>query len=347
MIKGIRRFGTHIKVGSKVQPFMKFMDFDPKIGPSSVEPSECETPSYDKQSEVLIKVEATAVNRADLLQSNGKYPPPAGASEILGLECTGYLVDPRTDIITDRKVMALLSGGGFADFARVHKDHVIDIPKGMTFGQAAAIPEQWITAYQLLFDVAKAKEGETALVLAAASGVGTSLIQLCKSAGLNSIAGCRTVSKINKCRELGAFDGIICAQPIYEDRVKLITDGKGVDIILDPVLGSFFKTNLGCLGRDARWVIYGAMGGTTLTDVNLLKLLNKRACILSSTLRNRTDEYKTKLISEMQAYCIPRFESGELIVVIDSTFNLSDASRALEYMAGNKNTGKIVLMNNL
>jgi tumor protein p53-inducible protein 3 len=264
-----------------------------------VKVNECDTPEYDSSTEVLIKVEATAVNRADLLQSNGKYPPPKGASEILGLECTGYLVDANTNTVTDRKVMALLSGGGWADFARVHKDHVMDIPKDMSFNDAAAIPEQWITAYQLLFDVAKAKEGETALVLAAASGVGTSIIQLCKAAGLNSIAACRTVSKISKCRELGSFDGVICSQPTYDDRVKLITDGKGVDIILDPILGSFFKTNLNCLGMDARWVIYGAMGGTTITDVNLLKLLNKRACILSSTLRNRTDEYKTNLIREI------------------------------------------------
>lgn len=250
-------------------------------------------------------------------------------------------------MVTDKKVMALLSGGGYAQFARVHRDHIMNLPKGMAFNQAAAIPEQWITAYQLLFKVANIQPGETALVLAAASGVGTSLIQLCKLTGANSIAACRTMSKIKACKDLGAFDGVICANPNFETRVQLITDGEGVNVILDPVLGSFFKPNLDCLGMDARWVIYGAMGGTTLKDVNMMKLLNKRANILSSTLRNRTDEYKTKLIRDMEELCIPAFETGKLNVVIDSTYDLSHASEALEYMKQNKNTGKIVLINNL
>lgn len=123
------------------------MSYNPIEGHLSLKVSECDTPFYDKDYEVLIKVEATAVNRADLLQTQGKYPPPRGASKIVGLECVGYLVDPKTDEITDRKFMCLLPGGGYAQYAIVHKDHIMQVPDNMEFEEAAAIPEQWTTAY--------------------------------------------------------------------------------------------------------------------------------------------------------------------------------------------------------
>ena len=133
---------------------MKYMAHDPSVGPKSLSVKSCELPEYDKESEVLIKIEATACNRADLLQSQGKYPPPTGVTDIIGLECAGYLVDPVTNEITDRKVCALLSGGGYAEFAKVHRKHILDIPEGLSFEQAACIPEAWVTAYQLLVKVA-------------------------------------------------------------------------------------------------------------------------------------------------------------------------------------------------
>jgi len=180
---------------------MRFINHDEKQGPTSLHIEECEVPSYNPEVERLIRVEATAVNRADLLQSMGKYPPPQGVTNIIGLECSGYLVDPQTNQVTGEKVMALVSGGAYAQYVKVHKDHLMQLPKNMDFATSAAIPEAWITAYQLLHKIAKIKEGETALILAAASGVGTCLIQLCKYAGASSIAVSSSYDKLQRCKE--------------------------------------------------------------------------------------------------------------------------------------------------
>jgi NADPH:quinone reductase-like Zn-dependent oxidoreductase len=134
---------------------------------------------------------------------------------------------------------------------------------------------------------------------------------------------------------------------VYSERVKLITDGDGADVIMDPVLGTFFNCNLECLGMDSRWVIYGAMGGIKIKEANMLKLMNKRATIHTSTLRNRSDDYKSELIKEMEEYCNPGFDSGELRPIIDKTFDLSHSSEAIQHLQKNLNIGKIVLMNDL
>ena len=167
---------------------MRFIGHENKLGPEGISVKEGPIPIYDKETEVLIKVEAVAANRADLLQTRGQYPPPAGVTHVIGLECSGYVVDPQTNVVTDRRVMALLSGGGYAQFAKVNKDHLIDIPEELSFETAACIPEKFLTAYQLLYHIANIQEDETALILAGASGVGTSMIQLCNYAGASSIA---------------------------------------------------------------------------------------------------------------------------------------------------------------
>ena len=159
---------------------------------------------------------------------------------------------------------------------------------------------------------------------------------------------CSSQNKIEACKALGSFDGINYKQiPNYSERIKLMTDGKGVEVILDPILGSFFANNLDSLGYDSRWVIYGTMGGVNIEQTNMMKLLGKRASIITSTLRNRSDSYKTQLIKDMERECIPAFESGLLKPIIDSTYDLSNAAEALGHMKNNANIGKIVLKNDL
>jgi tumor protein p53-inducible protein 3 len=170
-------------VGQQVPAMMKFIDYDSKIGHASLHVAECKTPDYNKETEVLIKMEATAINRADLLQTHGKYPPPKGASTIIGIEAVGYLVDPKTDVVTDVKVMCSVPGGGYAEYIRAHKDHIIKFPSGISINEAAAIPDQWIEAYQLTHTVAKLKKGETAMIVSSISGTGTCILQLCNLIG--------------------------------------------------------------------------------------------------------------------------------------------------------------------
>lgn len=224
----------------------------------------------------------------------------------------------------------------------------MQVPKNMDFPTSASIPEAWLTAYQLLFKVAEAKKGETALVLAAASGVGSCLLQLCKFAGIDAIAVSSCPEKLKICKDLGAFDGINYKQvPEFSERVKLITDGAGADIILDPVMASMFDCNLDSLAMDGRWVIYGFMGGPKVSEANFMKLLLKRGQIKTTTLRSRTDEYKSELIRDMLEFCTPGFESGALAPLVDRQFPMSKASEAMDIMQQNLNIGKIVLINDL
>jgi tumor protein p53-inducible protein 3 len=327
---------------------MKYIAHEDKQGPDGISVQEGPVPIYDKDNEVLIKVEACAANRADLLQSRGQYPPPPGVTKVIGLECAGYVVDPKTNVITDRRVMALLSGGGYAQFAKVHKDHVIDIPEELSFETAACIPEKFLTSYQILHKIADIQEDETVLILAGASGIGTSMIQLCNYAGASSIAISSSDAKLEQCKKIGAYACVNYKQyPSFSDRVQLFTDGEGVDVVTDPVMGNFFNCTLDCLGYDSRWIIYGFMGGIKIKEANMMKLLNKRASILTSTLRNRSDEYKTELVTSFAERLMPGFVSGELAPIIYQTINLSDSKHGLEMMAQNRNTGNIAFINDL
>lgn len=276
---------------------MKFINYDPKEGHKSLYVDECEVPKYDRTTRYMVKVEATGVNRIDLLQSQGKSYQAETKSKILGRECVGYLVDPITNTVTDTKVMCLLSGGGYAQYATVSKEKCLRIPKGFSFEQAAAIPEQFINAYQLLHVEAKVQPDKVALIHRGGSAVGTSLIQLAKLAGLHTIAVASSFKKLEVSQRLGAFCGINYQQiPDFAKRVQLITDGEGVDYIFDPVCGgSFFNENLQCLGMDSKWVIYGTMGGSMIKEVNMMNLISKRAQLLPSTLHGQSLELKKKL----------------------------------------------------
>ena len=291
-----------------------------------------------RSSECIVNIHATAVNRADTLQRKGLYPPPPNETEILGLEMAGKL--------GDRRVMSLLAGGGNAECVAVDEALLMDIPPNLSFEQAAAIPETWLTAYQLLFLVADAQPGERILIHACGSGVGVAATQLAVRCGMTVYGTAGTEAKLETCRRLGAQLAVS-----YKDKggfapaVLSASDGAGVDIILDCVGGSHAAQNVAVMGMDARWVVYGLMGGPRLpADLPILaKLLQKRASIHTSTLRSRSLSYKRELTRRFAAHALPLFASGDYVPLIDATFPLDEVQAAHDHMESNANTGKIVL----
>ena len=244
--------------------------------------------------------------------------------------------------------MALLPGGGYADYVSVLKSHTTPLMyEGQSWEEAAAIPEVWCTAYQLLHLVAGVKQGETCLVHAAASGVGTTMLQLCKASGVEAIAVASTNDKLDFCQSLGASHLVNYKEtPEFSKAVKSFTNGRGVNVIQDPVLASHFNENLNCLAQDCRWVLYGSMGGIKVKDAMIIKLLMKRASLICSTLRNRSDSYKADLIQKVYEER-NKFKSGELKPIIDKVLNLSEVTEAHKYIESNQSIGKVILKNDL
>lgn len=233
-----------------------------------------------REKEVLVKIAYTAINRADTLQRTSKYPPPPGCTDILGLEATGTVaaLGPGTSgrWALGSRVMALLPGGGNAEWVAVHEDHLLAVPEGMPWATAAAIPETWLTAYQLLFMVGQLRAGETVLIHAAGSGVGTAATQLAASAGATVIAVAGADSKLEVAKSLGASATVnYKTTPAFSAAVLEATGGRGADLVLDPVAASFWKENAAAIAQDGRWVLYGSMGGLN-TEGNLLGMVRER-----------------------------------------------------------------------
>jgi tumor protein p53-inducible protein 3 len=327
--------------------------------------------------QVLVRVMATAVNRADTLQRKGKYPPPSGVTKVLGLELAGEVVKlgpnvsgreygsvANANLTVGSRVMALVSGGGYADFAVVDEGCLIPIPANMPYTQAAAIPEVHLTAYQLIHFVAQAPIpatrggfkplNKTILIHAGGSGVGIAAIQLAKAAGFKVLVTAGTDKKLANAMRLGANAAYNYKSPGgFSSSVLAFTEGKGVDLILDCVGGSHAAQNAQVLGMDSKWVVYGLMGGADPALPNLFALLmKKRASIVTSTLRTRSLEYKAALVksfihSSIDYDRLPsalHAGSASLDAVIDRTYDtLRDAQAAHEYMESNANNGKIVL----
>ena len=239
------------------------------------------------QDEVLIKIKATAINRADLLQRSGNYPVPLGASPILGLECSGEIEAVSENVDNFKKgdqVCALLAGGGYAEKVSVPSGQVLKIPKGFSFEQAAALPEVFATAYFNLYMEASLSEGEKALIHAGASGVGTAAIQICKAKGNSCFVTAGTKEKISRCIELGAEGGTVRNVENFADAVAKWTDNNGVQVILDPVGANYLEDNMKSLSLEGRLVMIGLMGGAE-ASINLGLLMMKRLRIIGSTLR--------------------------------------------------------------
>jgi putative PIG3 family NAD(P)H quinone oxidoreductase len=296
--------------------------------------------------ELLVRVRATALNRADLLQRRGLYPPPKGASDILGLEMAGEVaeVGPGCEgwSVGDR-VCALLPGGGYAEYAVIPAGMAMRLPDQFTFEQGAAIPEVFLTAYLNLYWLGGLSSGQTVLIHAGASGVGTAAIQLVREAGATAFVTAGSEEKIARCLELGAKAGWNYKQGPFAEWVLEQTDGRGVNLILDFVGAPYFGQNLECLAVDGRLIVIGTMGGSRVDQLDLGKLLFKRQQIIGTALRSRNIADKIKLTQEFAAYAMPRFADQRLRPVIDRIFDWTDVAEAHKYMESNANIGKIVL----
>lgn len=295
--------------------------------------------------EIRVQVKASAVNRADLAQRTGGYPPPPGASPILGLECSGVVTEVSSGVAgfsVGDEVCALLAGGGYAEQVVVPAGQALPVPKGISLVEAAALPEVFATAYLNLFGEAALARGERVLLHAGASGVGTAGIQLCNAFGNPVFVTAGADDKIERCMSLGAAGGSNRHDGSFADHVEGWTDGKGFDVILDPVGASYLEANIGSLAIDGRLVLIGLMGGAK-AELALGLMLMKRLRVIGSTLRARPLEAKAKLMAELQERVWPLIESGEIKPIIEEVIPMAEAERAHELIAGDTTFGKVLL----
>jgi putative PIG3 family NAD(P)H quinone oxidoreductase len=305
-----------------------------------------------RPGDLLVAVRAAGVNRADLLQRLGRYPPPPGESELIGLEIAGEVIDVSPEAQGQGpggrayrrgdRVMALLAGGGYAERARVPAAQAMPIPEGLSFAQAAAIPEAFLTAWLNLFLLGRLERGEVVIVHAAGSGVGTAALQLCHGvAGVVLATASR--AKHDACLQLGATHVLDRGEVAQALPVAIRSAaGRGADVIFDLVGGAYLEANITSLHLHGRLLCIATQGGSTGT-LDLGALLTRRLSILGSTLRSRTAAQKAKLVASFSERALPRFASGELRPVVAKTLALDEARAAHELLASNRVVGKIVL----
>ena len=296
-----------------------------------------------RDNEILIEIKAAGLNRADIAQKKGLYPPPPGASEVLGLECSGVVESVGKEVKSKKpgdEVMALLGGGGYAEYVSCHEFHAINKPKNLNWIEAASIPEVYATCWLNLFLEASMQKGDKVVFHAGASGIGTAGIQLANVFDCESFVTAGTEEKIKFCLNLGASDGEIRSNDIFS-KIKEWAPG-GVNIILDPVGGEYFERNLDVLSTEGKLIVIGLMGGAK-ANLNLGLLMVKRQKIIGSTIRARSNETKNIVMQELSEKVIPLFESGMLKPVIHETFYFSECNEAQEMMEANENIGKIIL----
>lgn len=301
-------------------------------------------PTYTP-AEVLVAVRATAVNRADLSQARGHYPPPPGVTDIIGLEMAGEIIALGNEVqgwqIGDR-VCALLAGGGYAEKAAVHHQMLLRLPADWSFEQGAAVPEVWYTAFVNLFLEANLQPGETALIHAGASGVGTAAIQLVREAGARAIATAGTAEKVAYCQQLGAELAVNYKEQDFLAVVQAATNGAGVDVILDPVGASYLEKNLKALRPNGRLVLIGSLGGRT-AEADLGLVLGKSLKLIGSRLRPRPVSEKIEITRRFQEWAWPALVAGKMRPILDRIFPIEDAQAAHEYVRQNQNIGKVIL----
>ena len=304
-----------------------------------VEWSERPSPTCDV-GQVKIRVAAAGLNRADLMQRAGLYPPPPGASDILGLECAGVISEVGVGSswqIGDR-VCTLLAGGGMAEEVVVDGRHVLPVPEGLSLHEAAGIVEVYATVWLNLFQLADLQPGEKVLLHAGASGIGSAAIQLCKAFGNPTWVSVGSAERLAYCEALGAQGGVLRG-----DGLEALKDLGPFDVILDPVGANYSELNLDLVALDGRWVMIGLMGGRQ-AQFDLAKVLAKRVRLQGSTLRSRDDQFKADLLSDLGQHVWPLFTEGRLNPQLAKTFPIADAEAAFEALASNQISGKVVLV---
>jgi putative PIG3 family NAD(P)H quinone oxidoreductase len=295
--------------------------------------------------EVLIEVAAAGVNRPDVMQRLGLYPPPAGAPTIPGLEVAGTIAAVGQEVAPERlgqPVCALVAGGGYAQYCTAPLGQCLPVPSALTMIEAAALPETLFTVWHNLFERAYAREGETVLVHGGTSGIGTTAILLGKLFGLTVIVTAGSSEKCARAVEIGAAHAIDYQAQDFVEEVKSITGGRGVDIVLDMIGGDYVPRNLSCLAEDGRHVSIAAQRGAK-AELALWPMMAKRLTLTGSTLRARSAEFKSLLAQEIERNVWPAVEEGEFRPVIDSVFALEEAAEAHRRMESSEHVGKIVL----
>ncbi|MDQ4086484.1 MAG: NAD(P)H-quinone oxidoreductase [Pseudomonadota bacterium] len=295
--------------------------------------------------EILIEVAAAGVNRPDILQRRGLYPPPPGGPTIPGLEVAGTVAglgQGAEGFELGQPVCALLAGGGYAQYAVAPAGQCLPVPEALSLVEAAAIPETLFTVWSNLFQRAYAKEGETALVHGGTSGIGTMAIALCKLFGVRIIVTCGSDEKCRRAEQLGADHALNYRSGDFVEEVKRLTGGAGLDVVLDMVGGDYLARNLQCLAQDGRHVSIAVQRGAG-AELNLAVLMTRRLTLTGSTLRPRSIEFKSLLADEIARTVWPLVAEGRLKPVIDSTFPLAEAAEAHRRMESGLHVGKIVL----
>ncbi|VAV89753.1 Quinone oxidoreductase [hydrothermal vent metagenome] len=313
-------------------------------GPDVLKPQTVEVP-VPAEGEVLIKVAAAGVNRPDVVQRMGLYPAPAGASPLPGLEVSGTVVALGRGVEpewTGRKVCALTNGGGYAQYCIAPAAQCLPVPKSLTMEEAAALPETLFTVWGNLFNRGFAREDETVLVHGGTSGIGTMAIKLGKLFGLKVIVTCGNDQKCIAAKHIGADHAINYKSQDFVEEVKKITDGQGVEIVLDMVAGDYVARNLNCLKEDGRHVTIAVQGGMT-AELNMAQIMMRRLMLTGSTLRPQSGDRKALLAGEIHQYVWPDVEAGKLKPAMDESFPLADAAKAHAYMEAGNHVGKIVL----
>ena len=314
-------------------------------GPEVFKVMEREDPLFGPD-EVLVAVKASALNRADLAQRRGGYPAPAGiAADIPGLEMAGIVIDVGervTSVKEGQRVFGLIGGGGYATRVATHERMLISIPDGMSFEEAASVPEVFFTAYDALFTHCELVMGESVLIHAAGSGIGIAAIQLAKSAGAFTYATASSADKLAQAAAIGLDVGINYNEEDFAEVINERTGSRGVDVVLDVIGAPYWERNLNSLAVRGRLVIVGSMGGSKLeTDLRLLG--PKRLRVHGTALRSRPIEEKIVLTQQIARRVVPMLEAGIIKPVIDKVFPLEETGAAHAYMESNANFGKIVL----
>jgi putative PIG3 family NAD(P)H quinone oxidoreductase len=323
---------------------MQAIVIDASGGEPALRLGEVPAPALERGA-LRLRVAATAVNRADLLQAKGLYPPPLGASEILGLECAGRVVEVAEGVegwtVGDR-AMALLAGGGYAEEVVVHAGSVLPVPASLTLEEAAAVPEVFLTVFLNVFRLAALPEGGSVLVHGGGSGIGTASIQLVKHAGGTIVVSAGSEAKCARCRELGADLAVNYREGDFVAGAREATDGRGVDVVLDSIGAPYLKRNLAALATGGRLVLIGLMGGAK-AEIALAPLLMGRLQLIGSTLRARPVEEKAAIVAAFQARFGPALERGEIRPIIDRVLPLDQAGEAHRAIEASEHFGKIVL----
>lgn len=296
--------------------------------------------------QILVKVSCFGVNRADTLQRQGKYPAPAGESDILGLEVSGEVVEIHPQQSADQtlklgdKVFGLVAGGGYAEYVAVHSQHLMPVPENIDMPQAAGIAECFLTAYQALFMENNLKPNQHVLIHAGASGVGLAAIQLAKRQGCTVAVTASSQAKLDLCAQLGA--DLLINYQLQDFSVEVAKHWSGCDLIIDFVAGDYLNRNLKVLNQDGCVFYLAMLAGRYADKLDMALMLGKRATIKASTLRNRSDEYKTHLIKEFSQACLGDFANGKLIANIDSQLPAKDVGKAHQRVENNQTMGKLI-----